>query len=318
MTRIRASLGISAVSLCWCIGQYPFVDLQGIAIECTVRRTDNHTAVATTVQALGEIQHVLCSATPDPSELRWTIFTSARFPSHTASGPMPRRHAMVCSGGWQHTLRSQGQQSTGWCKMLTRPGPNGRVVRGSPAPHTMYTGEPHKAATCANPESLLTVKRACRKTFQYAATVPLAVQSVSLSSGSAHSHCATAVSAAPPTTRPPIPVARAIRLASAANCSIGQRRDGAMLPGASTQYVCAGGSHGVSTGQARPASNCRHIPDLSGAAASCASPSQKSRTDLGGRTGSGSTWTYASARCRVACVAHLRRSCSNQPRPSAA
>src|SRR5262245_30866913 len=96
---------------------------------------------------------------------------------HTACGWMPRRHAMVFPGGWQHTLRSQGQQGTTWCRMLTRPGPNGRVLCGLPAPHTIYTGEPHNAATCARPESLLTVKRACRKTCQYAVTVPLAVQS---------------------------------------------------------------------------------------------------------------------------------------------
>src|SRR5436853_2880538 len=105
-------------------------------------------------------------------------------PRQTVSTSVPRRHAILLSSGWKHTLRSHGQQATEFTIILTGPGPNGLVLWGLPAPHTMCTGEPHSAATCASPESLLIVKSACRNTFQYAATDPLAVKSTSLRSGS--------------------------------------------------------------------------------------------------------------------------------------
>src|SRR4051812_12469381 len=82
---------------------------------------------------------------------------------HTASGAMPRKHSIFRAGGKAHVLRSQGHQAIGLNITLTLPGPSGSVRLESPAPQTTSTGEPQSAATCASPESLLTVNFACEK-----------------------------------------------------------------------------------------------------------------------------------------------------------
>ena len=148
-------------------------------------------------------------------------------------------------------------------------------------------------------------------------SAPRAVKSIKASPGSWQSWCATVASALPPTTRPARPVACAIRLASAANRSTGQRREGAILPGElrpnnQTSVVrseCRQARHALrqiaSARRGYQALTCHPVGF------------QKSCTARCGRTGSGSKCTYASARCWVAQVSGLSWSWSNHLRPSA-